>query len=101
MIKILLLCAAGMSTSLLVKKMEAAAKQQQIEVQIDAFAANMLVEKLPEYDAVLIGPQIRFKKDEIAAEAAKQGKRAEVIDPVAYGTMNGAKVLDTALSLIG
>ena len=38
--KILLVCAAGMSTSLLVNKMKQAAKEMGIEVEIDALPVS-------------------------------------------------------------
>lgn len=98
--KILLLCAAGMSTSMLVRKMEQAAEAKNIEVTIDAFGVNMLNEKLPEYDVVMIGPQIRYQKATIEKVVTEQGKKVDVIDSIAYGTMNGEKVLNSALAMI-
>lgn len=47
--KILLLCSAGMSTSMVVKKMEAAAAAENIEVKIDAVGLEQFHELLPKY----------------------------------------------------
>ncbi len=99
--KILLLCSAGMSTSMVVQKMEKAAEEKGIEAKIDAVGLEMFHEKLSEYDTFLLGPQVRFKKDEFAKIAAEVGKKVEVINPIDYGSLNGAKVLDFALDLIG
>lgn len=98
--KILLICSAGMSTSILVGKMREAAKAQNLDAQIEAVAAEKFVELIPEYDVFLLGPQIRFKKDEFAAEAAKHGKNVDVVNTMDYGMMKGDKVLAHALSLI-
>ena len=87
--KILLLCSAGMSTSMVVKKMEAAAAAENIEVKIDAVGLEQFHELLPKYDVFLLGPQVRFKKAELAAIAAEAGKPLDVIDTMAYGTLNG------------
>ncbi len=99
--KILLVCAAGMSTSMLVNKMRQAAAQQEIAATIEAVGIDKLNEKLAEYDCVLLGPQIRFRLEESQALATAQGKRADVIAIKDYGTMNGAGVLAQALQLIG
>ncbi|MGL4867537.1 MAG: PTS sugar transporter subunit IIB [Cetobacterium sp.] len=98
--KILLLCSAGMSTSMVVKKTEAAAAVDNIEVKINAVGLEQFHELLPQYDVFLLGPQVRFKKAELGAIAAEAGKPLEVIDTMSYGTLNGKKILDFALNLI-
>ena len=98
--KILLLCSAGMSTSMVVKKMKNAAVQKGIETEIEAVGLELFHENLNKYDVFLLGPQVRFKKDAFNSEAAKLGKRVEVINQMDYGMMNGEKILDWALTLI-
>lgn len=97
--KILLLCSAGMSTSIVVKKMKEAAEQKNIEVHIDAVGLELFHERLNEYDVFLLGPQVRFKKDDFNKEAVKYGKKVEVINQMDYGMLKGDKILDWALSL--
>ena len=50
-------------------------------------------------DVMLLGPQVRFLESKMKAIAG--GKPVAVIDMQAYGTMNGAKVLEQALKLLG
>lgn len=97
---ILLVCSAGMSTSMLVKQMEKAAIAQGIEVTIDAVSEANLKGKIEQAQVILIGPQVRYLKNRIAQEAQLYGTPVDVIDSVAYGTMNGAKVLAQAQSMI-
>lgn len=99
--KILLLCAAGMSTSLLVTKMLTSAKDKGLAVKIEACPVEKFNEKLNEFDIFLLGPQVRFKQAELTKIAAEVGKKVEVINMMDYGTMNGAKVLDAALNALG
>ena len=66
--KIVLLCASGMSTSMLVKKMQAAAQAQNLDCSIAAYSASEAATKAADADVVLLGPQIRFSKDKIAAQ---------------------------------
>ncbi|WP_100011575.1 PTS sugar transporter subunit IIB [Lentibacillus sediminis] len=97
--KITLLCALGMSTSLLVKKMNQAASARGLDVEVEAYAVDSLETQLKTADILLIGPQIRYKKNEIFPKAEAAGVPIEIIDMKAYGTIDGEKVLDQALEL--
>lgn len=97
--KILLVCAAGMSTSLLVNKMNNAAKEKGVEVEITALPVSEADKLTDEVDIVLLGPQVRFQKPQV--DALVKGRiPVEVIDMRLYGTMNGKAVLENALSKI-
>ena len=99
--KILLCCAAGMSTSLLVSKMQKAAVEKNIESSIWAIPVEDLSHNLEKgVDIVLLGPQIKYKLDEVKILCDLKNIPAETINTVDYGTMNGKKVLEFALSLV-
>ena len=83
MIRILLCCAGGMSTSLLVTKMEQAAQEKGIETKIWAVGATEV--KNHSQDA-----------DGIADDA--NGVPAYLIDMRDYGKMDGKAVLTFALN---
>ena len=51
-----------MSTSLLVNKMNNAAKEFGEEVSIEALPVSECSSKIDEVDIVLLGPQVRFQK---------------------------------------
>ena len=97
---ILLVCAAGMSTSLLVNKMKAAAKEKGIEINIDALPVSECSSVIDKVDIVLLGPQVRFQKPQV--DALVKGRiPVEVIDMRLYGTMNGKAILDQVLKTLG
>lgn len=102
--RIMLVCAAGMSTSLLVTKMEKAAADQGIEADIFAVSASEADTKLEDasqpVDVLLLGPQVRFMKGQYETKLAEQGIPVDVIDMKDYGMMNGEAVLTTALDLL-
>lgn len=98
-INILLVCNAGMSTSLLIEKIEKAGDAQAIEATVDARPVDDVKNHLKEKDVILLGPQVRFKEKQIKALVADKIP-VSVIDMSAYGTMNGEKVLQQALSLV-
>lgn len=60
--KIVLLCASGMSTSMLVKKMKEAAKADNFECEIDAFSAAEAASKAADADVVLLGHRFASRK---------------------------------------
>ena len=99
--RILLCCAAGMSTSLLVNKMKAEAEARVVEVEIWAEPLDKAATEVPKADVVLLGPQVKYALPEVKKIADEYGKKIEAINMVDYGMMNGKKVLDQALSLIG
>ncbi|WP_145931571.1 PTS sugar transporter subunit IIB [Yersinia bercovieri] len=98
--KIMLCCSAGMSTSMLVKKMLAEAATRGVEVQIDAFGASEFNEQFSRYQVVLLGPQVKYMQQDLAAIAEPLGIPVMTIDMMDYGMQRGDKVLDFALSLI-
>ncbi|MBE6048382.1 MAG: PTS sugar transporter subunit IIB [Clostridium sp.] len=99
MTKIILCCSAGMSTSLLVTKMQAAAKEQGIETAIQAMSEAEVKNHEDEMDVLLLGPQVRFLLNKMKDKYEPKGIPVAVIPTVEYGTMNGAKVLKLALDL--
>ncbi|HJF34002.1 MAG TPA: PTS sugar transporter subunit IIB [Sporosarcina psychrophila] len=99
---IMLACAAGMSTSLLVTKMTESGKRRNIEVEIFAKSVSELDQVLAEkkVDVLLLGPQVGFMKKEITDKLVPYGIPVEVINMSDYGMMNGEKVLNAALETI-
>lgn len=98
---IYLVCNAGMSTSIVVRKMqEAAAKQGLNDVNVEAFSVEILDQKAATADVVLIGPQIRHMLNDV--KKVIDGKcPVDVIDMRDYGTLRGDKILAKALKMAG
>lgn len=100
MTHITLVCAAGMSTSLLMNKMKAAAKEKGIEVTIDAMSEAAFAKYDGPTDVLLLGPQISYLLDEMKKEYEPKGIKITVVNMADYGMMNGGKVLTDALALL-
>lgn len=94
---ILLACAAGMSTSLLVTKMQEVSKKD----KIFAIPVSKVDQKVNEesIDVILIGPQIRYMEKELKKNGSKHIP-VGVIPMEDYGRMDGTKVLKYAYSLM-
>ena len=97
--QILLVCNAGMSTSMLVKKMHKVRLNVGLKFLSKQNPITEAKKNIHEADVILIGPQIRYELPavkEIAGDIP-----VDAIDMRDYGMMNGPKVLDQALALIG
>lgn len=95
---IVLGCNLGMSTSLLVSKMEEAAKKRNIECEIHAYPVREIQEKGKEADIILLGPQVRFELDRVKKWFPT--KPVLAIDMVDYGMVNGEATLEKALAAL-
>lgn len=96
--RILLVCNAGMSTSMLVARMEKAAKAKNIEVEIAAFPLTQAEKELNEWDIVMLGPQVRHCLNQL--QKVSDSTPIAVIDMRDYGLMNGENVLNTAIKIV-
>ncbi|MFV0556030.1 MAG: PTS sugar transporter subunit IIB [Lactovum sp.] len=100
MIKITLVCAAGMSTSMLVSRMKEVAKSKEGEFEIKALSEGTFRQKNEIPDILLLGPQISYEFENLKGDFEPRGVKVALIDMIDYGTMNGEKVLSDALDLL-
>lgn len=96
--KILLVCSAGMSTSIIAKKMQAVAEKQNVSVDIWFVAEAMAMENIEKADVVMLGPQVSHLYDKIKKFAGE--KPVEIIHRKDYGMMNGERILNQALDAL-
>lgn len=96
---ILLACAGGMSTSLLVSKMREAAEKSGEEYEISATGGVALPDEVAKRnpDVILLGPQVAYMLNKVEKYATVP---VAIINMQDYGTMNGAKVLGQAKALM-
>lgn len=100
MIRVLIVCSWGMSTSLLVESMLAAAATAKNELVVEALSAGEYAARVEECDVVLIAPQIRHLRKSIEKLALSVGKPVALIEPFHYATMNGQAVFEQVLDLL-
>lgn len=100
MTTITLVCALGMSTSLMVTKMNLAAMKGSIDVKIRAVPESNFDQYESDTNILLLGPQVGYKLNKMKAQYEPKGLKVAVINGMDYGTMNGEKVLKDALALL-
>lgn len=99
MIKIALFCAMGMSTSVMVTKMQKAAKLRGIDAEISAHAEENLESLAKDLHVALLGPQVAYRFNQCKKTCDANGVAIAVISSMDYGLMNGEKVFDMAVDL--
>ena len=97
--KIVLLCALGVSTGMLVKKMQAAAEDAGFDASVEAHSVDDFDEATAGADMVLLGPQVSFMVEDL--QKKKPEVPVEAINMMAYGTMNGKMVIDRCRKVLG
>ncbi|KRL07252.1 cellobiose PTS, EIIB [Liquorilactobacillus hordei DSM 19519] len=99
---IMLACSAGMSTSLLVSKMQAAAKEEGKNYEIFAKSTADIDQEFRKKtpDVLLLGPQVAYMRATVQKKADEAGVPMDVINMSDYGMMNGANVLKFAEELM-
>lgn len=98
--KILLICAGGMSTSIVMKKLKAYSDEKGLGLQeVVARGAGDFQEVYRGYDVILLGPQIAFKKAEI--QKVVGDKPVGVIAPADYALANAENIFKQVHALLG
>lgn len=93
--KIILVCNAGMSTGIMQMKLEDCAKNDNMEMEIEAIPIAE-IEEAEDVDIVLLGPQVRFAKDDLSK--LFEGKAyVYSIDIQDFGLMRAERVWNAIL----
>ena len=95
--RILLICAQGMSTSLLVNNMKAYASSSDV---IEAHPISQLKDIVNEFDVVLVGPQVSYKYAEVKKVCDVKNIPSALIDMKVYGRMDGKSAYDQAKKIV-
>lgn len=96
--KILLICANGLSTSILMSKMEKWGKSNNVDLEVKAVPMSDYGNIYQDYDCILIGPQVAYRLDEIRNTAV--GKPVEKINPTDYGLGNVENIMKQVHSVL-
>lgn len=99
--RILLCCAGGFSTNMLMQNMrkivENSEKLDSKDFAFEAIPADGLEDIIDHWDIVLLGPQVAHKVDAVARLCDPRKIPYAVIDKDVYGAMDGATVMKLAL----
>lgn len=96
--KILLVCSAGISTSILVSKMKRVAEDQGLDVSIQVKSIAGVKEVIQDMDIVLLAPQIGYEQKKLQELAGDIP--VEKVDARDFGILNGEGVLREAMKVL-
>lgn len=94
--KILLVCAGGMSTGLLMNKMKVYWQQQGKELTINAVGLGEYEDVCKDYDIIMVGPQVGYRLAQIKADT---GMPCDVIPSFDYAIANCPNIMKLAEKL--
>ena len=94
--KILLVCAVGMSSGLLMRKMEKYWREQGKNLVIKSVGLGEYMGICRDYDIVLVGPQVAYRLDQIKADT---GMPCDVISALDYAVANCPNLMKLAEKL--
>ncbi|MDR2976369.1 MAG: PTS sugar transporter subunit IIB [Streptococcaceae bacterium] len=99
--RIILCCNAGLSTTMLMdsmkKTVENSQKLNSADFTFKAIPADALDSEIDNCDAIVIGPQVAHKVDQIKDLAEPRHIPYVVVDKETYGAMDGATVIKSVL----
>ena len=87
--KLLLICAGGASTSILMKKMVKYADANGIDFTVEAHGLGEAEDYAPDFDVIMMGPQVSYKRD-VMAETT--GKPVGVVSAMDYALGNAENI---------
>lgn len=96
--KILLVCAGGMSSSILCLQIQEACKERMLEHEVIAVDYTSIKKYAIKADVILIAPQIANYITQIK-EIAREDTKVGLIESTAYGLMDGKKILNDIMKL--
>lgn len=102
-IKAMMVCAMGMSSSLLEIKTKEAAARAGIPFEIKAVAVNEITRWDPKthpIDIILVAPQVFYKRKALEIVGELHGVIVQGIDPMTFGMVDGDKLFDQIMTAV-
>lgn len=100
MYNIVVCCVSALSSSVLVSKMKDAAKELGLKTIIRTVGEAGLDLAWPDADIVLLAPQVRHLKGSLE-EKVKGSIPVVAINDIDFGQMDGMKVLQSVVEIVG
>lgn len=95
---ILLCCGGGMSTSLLVQKMQHEAENRGLKIDIEALPVSEASDHLDGVGVLLLAPQVAYARVNIEGDLERAGVKLVMLDMLDFGRMNAPKILDQSIA---
>lgn len=97
--RVLLICSVETSASIIVERMKIAAESKNMELEIEAHNTSEVDSFKDKFDVCLVGPIVKLSINTLCKTLYPTPVRR--IDLQTYGLLDGSKVLNQAITLIG
>lgn len=97
--KVLLMCANGLSTGMLMTKMKQWAAKTGADLEIKAIPVDDCDRLYKNYDVLLLGPQMSYRLDDVKKMAPD--RPSAVIAPADYGMGNVENIMKMINGMLG
>lgn len=98
MIRILLACGIGASTGFMAASMRKSAKQQGLDIKVNAVSKSQVMEYADKIDVLLLGPHFSSEVSKYREMLKDHHVKVTSIDPEYYAELDGESILNDALS---
>lgn len=102
-VKVLMVCAMGMSSSLLEMKTKEAAAKAGVPFELRAVSVQEITRWDPKtqwIDVILVAPQVFYKRGTLQAMVAPHGIIVQAIEPTVFGMVDGEAVFRQVMNAI-
>ena len=99
-VRILFICGNGVSSGMIASRTAKVGKEKGENVETEAYSFAELSEVIDDFDAVLVAPQMKCNETMVQEICEEHGKKYAIIDNFTFSTLNGAKCLDVAKTLL-
>ncbi len=99
--KLIILCSWGATSSSLAKKVQQAAEQRGLDLTAEPGSTGEFNNRAEDCDVALLEPQVRHLKKEMTEIAERHSIPIDIVDQRAFALMDGNKVLDQVIELLG
>lgn len=96
-IRILLACGIGASTGFMAANMRKYAKEEGLNVTVNAVSRSEVMEYADKIDLLLLGPHFAGEVEATQEKLAPHGVKVTSIDPDYYAALDGEGILEDAL----
>jgi PTS system cellobiose-specific IIB component len=99
--KVLFVCAGGMSSAIVVNALKNEAKKQGMDMEVLAVGTQEFGAEVKNgWDVAMVAPQVRHRFDTFKAEADAANVPCDVIPPQAYSPLGGPTLLKKVQELL-
>ncbi|SHK70903.1 PTS system, cellobiose-specific IIB component [Clostridium cavendishii DSM 21758] len=94
--KVLMVCSGGMSSAIVVDAIKKEAIKEGFPLEIKAVGTGEFYDEIKDgkYELALVAPQVRHRLSTFKEQAAEFNVEIELIIPMGYTPLGGAKVLE-------